>query len=178
MGGSDGFILYEMNWNDVTSIVASMGDRLIMWYKPHFEAFELGAVSTSVLRRQVLVEASDLNAVQFCRKELKNQEVQDDEMQVRKRWGNLFSGKIGMFISCWFNMWYCRWTWGDWLVRIFFAAGCADKGWLPSSNAVQVGATAQRYTKLLLWVVFFGSYFHLNFLWMTFLLLTLWGLFV
>lgn len=31
---------------------------------------------------QVLVEASDLNAVQFCRKELKNQEVEDDEMQV------------------------------------------------------------------------------------------------
>lgn len=30
---------------------------------------------------QVLVEASDLNAVQFCRKELKNQEVADDEMQ-------------------------------------------------------------------------------------------------
>ena len=24
-----------------------------------------------------------------------------------------------------------------------YAAGCADKGWLPSSNAVQVGATAQ-----------------------------------
>ena len=63
-------------------------------------------------------------------------------------------------------------------MRFFFAAGCADKGWLPSSNAVQVGATAQRYTKLLLWVVFFGSYFHLNFLWMTFLLLILWGLFV
>lgn len=106
------------------------------------------------------MEASDLNAVQFCRKELKNQEVQDDEMQVRKRWRNLFSGRIGMFTSCWFNMWYCRWTWGDWLVRIFFiAAGCADKGWLPSSNAVQVGATAQRYTKLLLWVVVCGSYF-------------------
>ena len=32
-------------------------------------------------RSQVLVEASDLNAVQFCRKELKNQEVEDDEMQ-------------------------------------------------------------------------------------------------
>lgn len=30
---------------------------------------------------QVLVEASDLNAVQFCRKELKNQAVEDDEMQ-------------------------------------------------------------------------------------------------
>lgn len=45
-------------------------------------------------------------------------------------------------------------------MRIFFiAAGCADKGWLPSSNAVQVGATAQRYTKLLLWVVVCGSYF-------------------
>ena len=27
------------------------------------------------------MEASDLNAVQFCRKELKNQAVEDDEMQ-------------------------------------------------------------------------------------------------
>lgn len=34
------------------------------------------------------MEASDLNAVQFCRKELKNQEVEDDEMQVATLGGN------------------------------------------------------------------------------------------
>jgi len=38
-------------------------------------------VKTLHVKPEVLVEASDLNAVQFCRKELKNQEVQDDEMQ-------------------------------------------------------------------------------------------------
>lgn len=54
-------------------------------------------------------------------------------------------------------------------MRIFFAAGCADKGWLPSSNAVQVGATAQGYTKLLL-VVFLVLTFH-HLLWLTFLLI-------
>ncbi|CAK9007606.1 unnamed protein product [Durusdinium trenchii] len=38
-------------------------------------------VKTLHVKPEVLVEASDLNAVQFCRKELKNQEVEDDEMQ-------------------------------------------------------------------------------------------------
>lgn len=38
-------------------------------------------VKTLHVKPEVLVEASDLNAVQFCRKELKNQEVADDEMQ-------------------------------------------------------------------------------------------------
>eukprot|EP00913_Durusdinium_trenchii_P003604 g3335.t1 len=38
-------------------------------------------VKTLHVKPEVLVEASDLNAVQFCWKELKNQEVEDDEMQ-------------------------------------------------------------------------------------------------
>jgi len=48
---------------------------LVVCWKPEVQHF-FGIHSS-----QVLVEASDLNAVQFCRKELKNQEVADDEMQ-------------------------------------------------------------------------------------------------
>lgn len=38
-------------------------------------------VKTLHVKPEVLVEASDLNAVQFCRKELKNQSFEDEEMQ-------------------------------------------------------------------------------------------------
>lgn len=43
------------------------------------------------------MEASDLNAVQFCRKELKNQEVADDEMQ---------AGPGGQDPPGWHQDWY------------------------------------------------------------------------
>eukprot|EP00438_Fugacium_kawagutii_P007279 Skav234427 [mRNA] locus=scaffold1656:160413:170895:- [translate_table: standard] len=59
-------------------------------------------VKTLHVKPEVLVEASDLNAVQFCRKELKNQEVEDDEMQeVLKRRSELARkyGKYGFEVE-------------------------------------------------------------------------------
>lgn len=64
---------------------------LVACWKPEVQHF-FGIHSS-----QVLVEASDLNAVQFCRKELKNQEVADDEMQ---------AGPGGQDPPGWHQDWY------------------------------------------------------------------------
>ena len=151
-----------------------MGDRWIMWYKSHFEAFELGAVSTSVLRRQVLVEASDLNAVQFCRKELKNQEVQDDEMQVRKRWQFVFGKDWDVYLML-VQPVVLSVDMGRLAGAFFFLllqAALTKVGFpqaMQSKSVRQPSDTQNSCFGLLFLVLTF-----LHFLWLTFLLLILW----